>query len=101
MLHLVTRRRSFKVASFFTLLFALFTGGAAAATGYQDYREIPEGTDAKRLANRRAAHTGRVRDFLFRDSQGSRVFATQDALTDGAIGFFCGSGHNMIVYGLT
>ena len=51
MLHLVTRRRSFKVASFFTLVFALFTGGAAAATGYQDYREIPEGTDAKRLAN--------------------------------------------------
>jgi hypothetical protein len=32
-------------------VFALFTGGAAAATGYQDYREIPEGTDAKRLAN--------------------------------------------------
>jgi uncharacterized membrane protein len=51
MLHLVTRRRSFKVASFFTLLFALVTGGAAAATGYQDYREIPEDTDAKRLAN--------------------------------------------------
>ena len=51
MLHLVTRRRSFKVASFFTLVFALITGGAAAATGYQDYREIPEGTDAKRLAN--------------------------------------------------
>ena len=51
MLHLVTRRRSFKVASFFTLVFALLTGGAAAATGYQDYREIPEGTDAKRLAN--------------------------------------------------
>jgi len=51
MLHLVTRRRSFKVASFFTLVFALVTGGAATATGYQDYREIPEGTDAKRLAN--------------------------------------------------
>jgi uncharacterized membrane protein len=51
LLHLVTRRRSFKVASYFTLLFALLTGGAAAATGYQDYREIPEGTDAKRLAN--------------------------------------------------
>jgi uncharacterized membrane protein len=51
MLHLVTRRKSFKVASFFTLVFALLTGGAAAATGYQDYREIPEGTDAKRLAN--------------------------------------------------
>ena len=51
MLHLVTRRKSFKVASFFTLVFALITGGAAAATGYQDYREIPEGTDAKRLAN--------------------------------------------------
>jgi uncharacterized membrane protein len=51
MLHLVTRRRSFKVASFFSLLFALLTGGAAAATGYQDYREIPEGTDTKRLAN--------------------------------------------------
>src|SRR5690349_20720034 len=51
LLHLFTRRTSFKVASFFTLLFALLTGGAAAATGYQDYREIPEGTDAKRLAN--------------------------------------------------
>ena len=51
MLHLVTRRRSFKVASFFSLLFALITGGAAAATGYQDYHEIPEGTDTKRLAN--------------------------------------------------
>ncbi|HET7829730.1 MAG TPA: DUF2231 domain-containing protein [Candidatus Limnocylindrales bacterium] len=51
MLHLVTRRRSFKVASFFSLLFALITGGAAAATGYQDYREIPGGTDTKRLAN--------------------------------------------------
>ncbi|HKF84450.1 MAG TPA: DUF2231 domain-containing protein [Candidatus Limnocylindrales bacterium] len=51
LLHLVTRRKSFKVASFFTLLFALITGGAAAATGYQDYREIPEGSDAKRLAN--------------------------------------------------
>ena len=51
MLHLVTRRKSFKVASFFSLLFALITGGAAAATGYQDYREIPEGTEAKRLAN--------------------------------------------------
>src|SRR4051794_36311554 len=51
LLHLVTRRKSFKVASFFSLLFALLTGGAAAATGYQDYREIPEGTDAKRVAN--------------------------------------------------
>jgi uncharacterized membrane protein len=51
MLHLVTRRGSFKVASFYTLLLALITGGAAAATGYQDYQDIPEGTEAKRLAN--------------------------------------------------
>jgi len=51
MLHLVTRRGSFKVASFYTLLLALITGGAAAATGFQDYQEIPEGTEAKRLAN--------------------------------------------------
>jgi uncharacterized membrane protein len=54
MLHLVTRRGSFKVAAFFTLLMALVTGGAAAATGYQDYKEIPEGTEAKRMANAHA-----------------------------------------------
>ena len=33
MLHLVTRRRSLKVASFFTLLLELLTRGAAAAPG--------------------------------------------------------------------
>jgi uncharacterized membrane protein len=54
MLHLVTRRGSFKVAAFFTLLMGLVTGGAAAATGYQDYKEIPEGTEAKRMANAHA-----------------------------------------------
>ncbi len=54
MLHLVTRRRSFKVASFFTMLLALLTGGAAAATGYADYREIPPNTEAKRIANAHA-----------------------------------------------
>jgi uncharacterized membrane protein len=54
MLHLVTRRRSFKVASFFTMALALLTGGAAAATGYADYREIPSNTEAKRIANAHA-----------------------------------------------
>ena len=53
-LHLVTRRRSFKVASFFTMALALITGGAAAATGYADYREIPPNTEAKRIANAHA-----------------------------------------------
>jgi uncharacterized membrane protein len=51
MLHLVTRRHEFKVAAFFSLVLALITGGAAAATGFQDYQEIPEGTEAKRMAN--------------------------------------------------
>ena len=54
MLHLVTRRHSFKVASFFTMVLALITGGAAAATGYADYREIPPNTEAKRVANAHA-----------------------------------------------
>ena len=54
MLHLVTRRGSFKVASFFSLLLALVTGGAAAATGLRDYRDIPESTEAKRVANAHA-----------------------------------------------
>jgi len=54
MLHLVTRRPSFKVASFFTMLLALITGGAAAATGYADYREIPADTEEKRVANAHA-----------------------------------------------
>lgn len=54
MLHLVTRRGSFKAASFWTLLFATITGVAAAITGYRDYREIPEGTEPKRLANTHA-----------------------------------------------
>jgi uncharacterized membrane protein len=54
MLHLVTRRGSFKVAAFFSLLMALVTGGAAAATGLQDYQDIPEGTEAKRVANAHA-----------------------------------------------
>ena len=54
MLHLITRRPSFKVASFFTMLLALITGGAAAATGYADYREIPADTEAKRVANAHA-----------------------------------------------
>jgi uncharacterized membrane protein len=53
-LHLVTRRPTFRNAAFFSLLFAFLTGGAAAATGLQDYREIPEGTDAKRMANAHA-----------------------------------------------
>jgi uncharacterized membrane protein len=54
MLHLVTRRSSFKVASFFTMVLALITGGAAAATGYADYREIPADTEEKRVANAHA-----------------------------------------------
>ena len=54
MLHLVTRRGSFKVAAFFSLLLALVTGGAAAATGLQDYQDILEGTEAKRVANAHA-----------------------------------------------
>jgi uncharacterized membrane protein len=54
MLHLVTRRGSFKVAAFWSLLLALVTGGVAAATGLQDYRDIPEGTEEKRLANAHA-----------------------------------------------
>jgi uncharacterized membrane protein len=54
MLHLVTRRGSFKVASFFTLLMGLITGGVAAFTGFMDYREIRAGTEAKRIANAHA-----------------------------------------------
>ena len=54
MLHLVTRRSSFKVASFFTMVLALITGGTAAATGYADYREIPADTEEKRVANAHA-----------------------------------------------
>jgi len=54
MLHLVTRRHSFKVASFFTMLMAVVTGAVAAATGYADYREIPPNTEAKRIANAHA-----------------------------------------------
>jgi uncharacterized membrane protein len=54
MLHLVTRRPTFKNAAFWTLLMALGSGAAAAATGYEDYREIPEGTEEKRLANAHA-----------------------------------------------
>jgi uncharacterized membrane protein len=54
MLHLVTRRGSFKVAAFFTMALALVTGGAAAAIGYADYREIPSNTEAKRIANAHA-----------------------------------------------
>ena len=60
MLHLVTRRHSFKVASFFTMAMALLTGGAAAATGYADYREIPPNTEAKRVANAHALLNGGV-----------------------------------------
>jgi uncharacterized membrane protein len=54
MLHLVTRRPTFRNAAFFTLLLAFVSGGAAAATGFQDYQEIPEGTEAKRMANAHA-----------------------------------------------
>lgn len=54
MLHLVTRRGSFKVAAFYTLLMALVTGGVAAVTGLRDYQDIPEGTEAKRVANAHA-----------------------------------------------
>lgn len=53
-LHLVTRRPTFKNASFFSLLLAFLTGGVAAYTGFSDYREIPEGSDAKRMANAHA-----------------------------------------------
>jgi uncharacterized membrane protein len=54
MLHLVTRRPTFKNAAFWTLLMAFGSGAAAAATGYEDYREIPEGTEEKRIANAHA-----------------------------------------------
>jgi uncharacterized membrane protein len=54
MLHLITRRPTFKNAAFWTLLMAFGTGTAAAATGLEDYREIPEGTEEKRLANAHA-----------------------------------------------
>ena len=36
------------------MLLALITGGAAAATGYADYREIPADTEEKRVANAHA-----------------------------------------------
>ncbi len=55
MLHLVTRRPTFRNASFFSLLFAFLTGIPAAISGFRDYEEIPEGTDAKRIANAHAA----------------------------------------------
>lgn len=54
MLHLVTRRPTFRNASFFSLLFALLTGIPAAISGLRDYEEIPEGSDAKRIANAHA-----------------------------------------------
>jgi uncharacterized membrane protein len=51
MLHLVTRRPTFRNASFFSLLLALLTGIPAAVAGLRDYEHIPEGTEAKRIAN--------------------------------------------------
>ena len=43
MLHLVTRRRSFKVASFFTLVFAMITGGARRRDGLPGLPRDPRG----------------------------------------------------------
>ncbi|HET7727532.1 MAG TPA: DUF2231 domain-containing protein [Candidatus Limnocylindrales bacterium] len=54
-LYVVTRRPTLRNASLLAQLAALGTGAAAAATGYADYETIPEGTDAKRLANVHAA----------------------------------------------
>ena len=51
LLYTVTRRPTFRNASFLALTGALATGAAAAATGLADYEEIPEGTEAKRYAN--------------------------------------------------
>jgi uncharacterized membrane protein len=54
LLYTVTRRPSFRNASQFALMGALGTGIAAAWAGFQDYQEIPEGTDLKRMANAHA-----------------------------------------------
>lgn len=54
-LHLVTRRPTFRNASFLAQIGTLGTGAAAAYTGYADYVEIPPGTETKRLANAHAA----------------------------------------------
>jgi uncharacterized membrane protein len=54
LLYTVTRRPSFRNASQFALMGALGTGIAAAWSGFQDYQEIPEGTDLKRMANMHA-----------------------------------------------
>jgi len=51
LLYAVTRRPTLRNASLLAQLGALGTGAAAAATGYADYESIPEGTEAKRLAN--------------------------------------------------
>lgn len=50
-LYVVTRRPTLRNASLLAQLAALGTGAAAAATGYADAETIPEGTQAKRLAN--------------------------------------------------
>jgi uncharacterized membrane protein len=54
LLFTVTRRPSFRNASQFALMGALGTGIAAAWSGFQDYQEIPEGTELKRMANAHA-----------------------------------------------
>lgn len=54
-LYAVTRRPTLRNAALLAQLGALGTGAAAAATGYADYETIPEGTEAKRLANVHAA----------------------------------------------
>ena len=54
-LYAVTRRPTLRNAALLAQLTALGTGVAAAATGYADYEAIPEGTEAKRLANVHAA----------------------------------------------
>ena len=52
MLHLVTRRRSFKVASFFTLVFALITGGGCRRDRLPGLSRDPRGNGRKAAGER-------------------------------------------------
>jgi uncharacterized membrane protein len=46
----LTRRRSFADAAYYTLIGAMLGGGAAAVTGAADYLAIPSGSRVKRMA---------------------------------------------------
>ncbi len=54
LLHLVTRRKSFADAAWYSLLGGYLTGLAAAATGAMDYFTIPRGRPVRRIADTHA-----------------------------------------------